>query len=218
MEYIKRVLHFIHTMRQRGLTSLEEGGVPASGEWSGSPRPYPLPPPPLSRRPIVDPDERPGAPPQAPSLVRGKWRRPTIRGALGLLAAAAMLLPILFALFGSITGALCRRAVSQTDSVCLTPYHVLGLNLSSISFANETFYQPRLVNGPTHHRTVLSTETNTLCPHDPPVRVLRRVSIIIKDSPPFRPWRRTSELHGEKAVCVQHMLEMFEKGRPKCGK
>ena len=106
-----------------------------------------------------------------------------------------------------------RDAVRRGDAVCLTPRHVWGLPLPAVAFADAHLGWPRLLAGA---GKVVARETSSLCPGAPARAATRFERVTVRHVTPPWPWPRTAHLEGERAVCVQHMIELFAGGTPAC--
>ena len=125
------------------------------------------------------------------------------RAAAGLLLAFYLQVPIL----RQVEVRVGRQAV-----VCLTPRHVWGFSARAVSFSDSTLVAPRLLGG---SGRVVSWETSTLCPGAPARQAIRFESVQVEHRTPPWPWLRTARLTGERAACLQHMLDL-ERGVSPC--
>ena len=146
----------------------------------------------------------------SPSKARARAkRRPYAAAALAcaLCAAAALAAAQAAAL------RMVEARVAEQGAVCLTPLHVWRRPWLAVSFANVSLIRPAVLSG---EGRVLSRETSTLCPAAPARSVVRFESVAVqyRSLPLLR--RHVTVLGGERAACLQHMLDLF-KGVSPCG-
>jgi peptide deformylase len=107
----------------------------------------------------------------------------------------------------AVTIAALEARVAEQGAVCLTPLHVWRRPWHAVSFSNVSLIRPEVLSG---EGRVLSRETSTLCPAAPARSVVRFESVAVqyRSLPLLR--RRATVLGGERAACLQHMLDLFK--------